>query len=106
MKNSMNISTSEFKPCSATNDISKSTATKAQHLRILAMLRAGTQSTFDFRKAGVLNPSMRINELNAIGAVQIDRVALRSVIDEDGFLHPRIAFYSLIKDRSEVCREA
>jgi hypothetical protein len=106
MKTTTDISRTEYNNHLSANDFSKSTATKAQHLRILAMLRVGTKSTFDFRKAGVLNPSMRINELNATGAVQIDRIALRSVIDQDGFLHPRIAFYSLTKDLSEVNHEA
>lgn len=84
----------------------KSTSTEAQQTRVLEMLRKGTQSTFDFRKAGVLNPSMRINEINRKAEVHIERVALKSVIDEDGFLHPRIAFYSLTKDHSGVCHEA
>jgi hypothetical protein len=84
----------------------KSTATEAQQARVLEMLRTGMKSTFDFRRAGVLNPSMRINELNRRTEIQITRVALKSVIDSDGFLHPRIAFYELLKDINEETHEA
>jgi hypothetical protein len=83
----------------------KSTATEAQQARVIEMLRTGLKSTFDFRKAGVMNPSMRINEINKKAEVCIQRVALRSVFDEDGFLHPRIAFYSLIPDIAEENRD-
>jgi len=83
----------------------KSTSTKAQYSRILEMLRSGSKSTFDFRKAGVMNPSMRINELNKKGEVRIDRVALENLYDSDGFMHPRIALYALIKDAKEAENE-
>jgi len=83
----------------------KSTSTKAQYSRILEMLRGGSKSTFDFRRAGVMNPSMRINELNKKGEVRIDRVALENLYDSEGFMHPRIALYALIEDAKETNHE-
>lgn len=76
---------------------SRSTATDAQRDRILAMLRTGEKSTFDFRKAGVMQTSTRIHELRARGH-SIMTVARRDLFDADGFRHERVAIYALAGD--------
>jgi len=45
------------------NSIGKSTATGAQHHRIMQLLHTGEKSTFDFHRAGIVAPSARIKEL-------------------------------------------
>ena len=76
----------------------KSTATEAQYERIdRAYDHAGKLiSTLDFRKMGVLHPAGRIKEMNEKLGYYIPTVDLRTVIDDEGFAHPRIAFYELI----------
>jgi hypothetical protein len=65
------------------------------------MLRQGERSTFDFRKAGVIHPAMRIKELNEKFGFQIPRVDLRDLWDADGFMHKRIAVYALMAEPQE-----
>ena len=77
---------------------SKSTATEAQYHRIVHMLRTGTRSTFDFRKAGIMAPAARIKELNDRHGYYIPTVALRNLWDDEGFMHPRVAIYELIDE--------
>ena len=76
----------------------KSTATEAQYERIdRAFDYAGKLiSTLDFRKIGVIHPSGRIKEMNERLGYFIPTTALRTVIDDEGYAHPRIAFYELI----------
>ena len=45
---------------------------------------------------GVLHPAGRIKEMNEKLGYYIPTVDLRTVFDEHGFPHPRIAFYELI----------
>jgi hypothetical protein len=54
-------------------------------------------TTIDFRKLGVIHPSGRIKEMNERHGYNIQKVALRTVYDDEGFPHPRIAFYELIE---------
>lgn len=77
----------------------KSTATEAQYERIDREYDYAGKliSTLDFRKMGVIHPSGRIKEMNERLGYQIERVDLRTVIDDQGFAHPRIAFYELIE---------
>lgn len=77
----------------------KSTATEAQYERIdRAFDYAGKLiSTLDFRKMGVIHPSGRIKEMNEKLGYYIPTVDLRTVIDDQGFAHPRIAYYELIE---------
>lgn len=85
----------------------KSTATEAQYERIdWAFDYAGKLiSTLDFRKMGVLHPAGRIKEMNEKRGYYIPTVYQRTVIDDQGFPHPRIAFYQLI-DRPKADRGA
>jgi hypothetical protein len=75
--------------------ISKSTAKEAQHERAADLLSSGEKSTIELRRAGVMMPSVRIREMNELG-YNIQRVALRDMYDEWGFLHPHVAVYKLI----------
>lgn len=77
---------------------SKSTATEAQYERIVSMLRSGTRSTFDFRKAGIMAPAARIKEMNDRMGYYIPTIALRDLYDDEGFKHPRVAVYELIDE--------
>lgn len=54
-------------------------------------------STIEFRKRGVIHPSGRIKEMNERHGYNIAKVDQRTVYDEQGFPHPRIAFYELIR---------
>nr|WP_315848847.1 helix-turn-helix domain-containing protein [uncultured Rhodoferax sp.] len=54
-------------------------------------------STIEFRNCGVIHPSGRIKEMNERQGYSIAKVAQRTVYDEQGFPHPRIAFYELIE---------
>ena len=82
----------------------KRTATEAQYERIdRAFDCAGKLiSTLDFRNMGVLHPAGRIKEMNEKLGYHIPTVDLRTVFDEQGFPHPRIAFYELIERPSGV----
>ena len=76
----------------------KSTATEAQYERINGLFdyEGKLISTLDFRKMGVLHPAGRIKEMNEKLGYYIPTVDQRTVIDEQGYPHPRIAFYELI----------
>lgn len=76
----------------------KSTATEAQYERIDAAFDYSGKliSTLDFRKMGVLHPAGRIKEMNEKLGYYIPTAEQRTVIDEQGFPHNRIAFYELI----------
>ena len=76
----------------------KSTATEAQYERIRNMLRTGTRSTFDFRKAGIMAPAARIKEMNDRLGYYIPTIALRDLWDDEGYCHPRVAVYELIDE--------
>ena len=76
----------------------KSTQTEAQYERIVKMLRTGTRSTFDFRKAGIMAPAARIKELNDRHGYYIPTVALCDLWDDEGFKHSRVAVYELIDE--------
>ena len=77
----------------------KTTLTEAQYERVdCAFDHPGKLiSTIDFRKMGVIHPSGRIKEMNEKLGYHIATVDLRTVIDDQGFAHPRIAFYELIE---------
>lgn len=84
----------------------KSTATEAQHERVLRMLRRGPKNTFQFRRAGIMSPASRIRELNRKPGYYLPTVALRDLYDEQGFRHRGVAVYELVDEprRSDVKR--
>lgn len=74
--------------------IDRSSATKAQELRIIEALRIRPRTTEDFRRDfGIFQISARVHSLRAQGwDIRTDRITL---VDRDGFMHPRAALYSL-----------
>lgn len=54
-------------------------------------------TTIDFRKLGVIHPSGRIKEMNERHGYNIAKVDQRTVYDDQGFPHPRIAVYLLVE---------
>lgn len=94
--------TFEFKPDTPAPKMRKysrkSTATEAQYSRVDGAFDYPGKliSTLDFRKMGVIHPSGRIKEMNEKLGYYIPTVELRTVVDDEGFAHPRIAFYELI----------
>lgn len=71
----------------------KSTATEAQHARIIDALRISPRTSYDLRRMGVYQVSARIFELRQRG-FRIE-TELINLWDEEGFLHPRSARYHL-----------
>ena len=103
--------TFEFKPATPATKkrkySRKSTATEAQYERVdRAFDHPGKLlSTLDFRKMGVLHPAGRVKEMNEKLGYYIPTADLRTVIDDEGFAHPRIAFYELV-DRPKMVEVA
>jgi hypothetical protein len=65
----------------------------AQRATVLAMLRHGARSTYEFRAQGISHPAQRVKELRALGCeIESSRVI---AIDSDGFSHPNVAMYTL-----------
>jgi hypothetical protein len=75
----------------------KSTHSEAQRQRIVEALRRGPKTSYDLRRLGCYQSAARIKELrDRFGyVIQTDRVTL---IDRDGYLHPRAALYSLVSE--------
>ena len=77
---------------------SRSSATEAQRARIVAMMPPGIErSTFDFRRAGIMQSSTRIFELRALG-YRIETVARRDMFDAEGYRHTRVAVYMMLSE--------
>ncbi|WP_370878419.1 helix-turn-helix domain-containing protein [Variovorax paradoxus] len=72
----------------------RSPNSEAQRQRILAALRCRPQTTEDLRKIGIFQAATRVKELRDRFGYRIE-TALVTVIDREGFLHPRAALYSL-----------
>jgi Helix-turn-helix domain len=80
--------------------LAKSAERSRQRDRILVALRARNCTTYDLRKdpVGSFQNPTRIFELRAMGyEIKTHRV---TVVDEDGFLHPRVALYELVSEPS------
>ena len=93
-------------PC---NPRAKSALVEAQYERIDRAFdfHGKLISTIDFRRLGVIHPSGRIKEMNEKHGYNIPKVDRRTVYDEQGFPHPRIAFYELIeRPKQEVQNHA
>lgn len=72
---------------------SKSTATAAQHARILRLLMHRPHNTEELQQAGIFRVSARIRELRRQGH---DIITARiQLTDRDGFTHYGVALYSL-----------
>ena len=82
----------------------KSIASEAQYQRIdRAFDCAGKLiSTLEFRRMGVIHPAGRIKEMNEKLGYYISTADQRTVHDDQGFAHPRIAFYELIDRPNKV----
>lgn len=72
----------------------RSPNSEAQRQRILAALRRRPQTTEDLRKIGIFQAATRVKELRDRFGYLID-TTLVTVIDREGFPHPRAALYSL-----------
>lgn len=74
--------------------IDRSSATEAQERRIIEALRRRPHTTEDFRRdLGIFQISARVHALRAQGwDIRTDRITL---VDRDGFTHPRAGLYSL-----------
>jgi hypothetical protein len=75
----------------------KSPDSHAQRQRILEALRAGPKTSYDLRRLGCYQAPARVKELrDRFGyVIETQRVTL---IDRDGYLHPRAARYSLVRE--------
>ncbi len=68
-------------------------SSEAQRKRVLEYLRASAQTTYSLRAKGISHPAQRVKELIALGH-QITSHSV-SAVDSDGYLHVRVARYSL-----------
>ncbi|VTY35605.1 Helix-turn-helix domain protein [Xylophilus ampelinus] len=69
---------------------------RVQEARIIAALRVRPQTTDSFRAIGIFQISARIWGLRKQGwNIQTNRI---TVVDRDGYAHPRAALYSLIEE--------
>lgn len=75
---------------------SKSTEREAQNRKLVALLRIAKRNTYELRKLGISHPAGRVQDIEADGyVIRSDRV---SVVDENGFLHPGVALYTLVSE--------
>lgn len=75
---------------------SRGSAVKDQEQRIVAALKLRSMTTDDFRKIGIFQISARVWGLRAQG-YQITTARV-TVIDRDGYSHPRAALYTLASE--------
>lgn len=69
------------------------TKTEVQRSRLLEALAAGPKTTYQLRRMGLFQAPTRVSELRDLGyQIQTARV---TVVDQDGYSHPRVALYSL-----------
>lgn len=79
-----------------------SSKVEVQERRIIKALRRRPYTTDDFRRLGIFQISARIHALRRKGwPIRTERV---TVVDRDGFTHPRAGLYSL--DDSATPRRA
>ena len=75
----------------------KSPNCEAQRQRIVTALRARPQSTEDLRKLGIFQAAVRVKELRDAFGFEIETARV-TVIDREGYPHPRAALYSLVAE--------
>jgi hypothetical protein len=85
---------------------SKSTEREAQKRKLALLLGMRAHHTYELRRMGISHPAGRVQNLEEDGyVISSDRV---TVVDENGFAHPRVALYGLVsspgKEGSE-CKE-
>lgn len=75
----------------------KSTHSEAQRQRIISALRMRPQTSYDLRRLGCYQAPARVKELrDKLGyTITTDRITL---VDRDGYLHPRAALYTLVSE--------
>lgn len=74
----------------------KSTVIAAQRKRILAALKRSPKTSYDLRRLGIYQPGARIKELRDQHDLQIT-TQLVTLWDQDGYMHPRCALYTLVR---------
>ncbi|MBS0229399.1 MAG: hypothetical protein JSS23_11995 [Proteobacteria bacterium] len=74
---------------------SKSTTTRAQQARVMALLREAPRSTSELRDYGIFCPAPRVKELRARGHEII--TARESFTDENGYFHRNAGRYVLLR---------
>ena len=82
---------------------SKSTATEAQELKTLALLRQGPKTTIQLRSYGILMPAARIHKLRHVDGHQIESELIH-LYDEYGFRHSKCAKYHLVAEAKAEAR--
>jgi hypothetical protein len=76
----------------------KSSLTAAQYHRIIARLKLGTATTYDLNALGITNCAARISEINKMEGWFIATVDQRPARDAFGYLHQKVAHYSLVNE--------
>lgn len=72
----------------------KSTATKAQLVRLVALISIRPRHTHELRQLGISHPAGRIDDLEKQGfSFETARI---TTIDSDGYPHRGVALYTLI----------
>lgn len=79
----------------------KSTAKEAQRERIIEALKLRPQTSYDLRRLGIYQAPARIKELRDKFGFSIT-TSLVTVVDRDGYLHPRCALYTLNSDPGQA----
>ncbi|MGC3986245.1 MAG: helix-turn-helix domain-containing protein [Pseudorhodoferax sp.] len=75
----------------------KSTHSEAQRERIVAALRVRPQTSYDLRRLGCYQAPARVKELRDRFGYKIETTRI-TLVDRDGYLHPRAALYSLVAE--------
>lgn len=81
---------------------STSTATPVQKAKVIALLRQGPKTTFQFREHAILMPAVRVFELKRDGYTITTE--LLPLFDAQGVKHSKCARYHLIAEVAEVAR--
>jgi hypothetical protein len=89
------------------NRNAKSTAMCAQYLRIFDLTKSGEKSTLELRRNGVMAPAPRTKEMRERYDIPIRRTRRQDLYDEQGYRHPRVAFYGIddLDDASEKMKQ-
>jgi Helix-turn-helix domain len=74
----------------------KSTHSEAQRERILLALSRRPQTSYDLRRLGCYQAPARIKELRDRFGYRIETTRI-TLVDRDGYSHPRAALYTLIR---------